>query len=266
MNNPNPFVPQGSFLEQKNKARARLKIAVFFSISLSVMALMALLIQGCRKNDTTAEDQNTNATPDLGANTNTTPDTNTMANTLPPLSNAPVATPPPPPPPPPTPPAPPVVATEDYTVIKGDTLASIATKSNVKLKALEDANPGVNPKTLKIGQKIHLPVAAAPTTAAPTATTGAMDTTASAGGEQTYKVKSGDTLTSIAKHFHVTVKAIESANGLTTTSIKVGKTLKIPASAAAPAPAPAPEPAPAPAPAPVTTPPASLPPATSTNH
>jgi len=55
MNNPNPFLPQGSFLEQKDKARTRVKIAVFFSISLSVVALMALLIQGCRKPNDTAE-------------------------------------------------------------------------------------------------------------------------------------------------------------------------------------------------------------------
>jgi LysM repeat protein len=77
-----------------------------------------------------------------------------------------------------------------------------------------------------------------------------------AGGEQTYKVKSGDTLIGIAKQFHTTVKAIESANNLTSTSIKVGQVLKIPVKAA-PAPEPAPETA---------APPATLPPATATNH
>jgi LysM repeat protein len=78
--------------------------------------------------------------------------------------------------------------------------------------------------------------------------------TESAGGEQTYKVKSGDSLTSIGRRFHVSVKALQAANNLNTTSIKVGQTLKIPASASAPAPAPAPVPAPVestpPAPAP----------------
>jgi len=50
----------------------------------------------------------------------------------------------------------------------------------------------------------------------------------------TYKVKSGDTLTTIAKKYHgVTIKAIQSANNLTTTSIKVGQVLKIPTTAAA---------------------------------
>ena len=55
--------------------------------------------------------------------------------------------------------------------------------------------------------------------------------------EQIYKVKSGDTLTTIAKHHGVSVRALRSANNLTTDKIKVGDKLKIPA-AAAPAPKP----------------------------
>ena len=70
-------------------------------------------------------------------------------------------------------------------------------------------------------------------------------------GEEIYSVKSGDTLTKIAKAHGVTVKALESENDLSTTKIKVGQKLKIPASAEPAAPAPAPEPAPV---APVATP------------
>jgi LysM repeat protein len=244
MNNPNPFLPQGSFLEQKNKARTRLKIAVFFSISLSVMALMALLIQGCRKpNDTTADNagETTNIAelptnpPDLGSNT--------AAATLPPETN----------PPAPLPPAPvaPVPQTEEYTVIKGDTFASIAKKSGVSVRAVQDANPGVDARKLKIGQKLHLPQAASASTSVTPGMAPAAADTGTSSGEQTYKVKSGDTLTSIAKHFHVSIKAIQSANSLTTTSIRVGRTLKIPGSAApvetAPPTVSAPTSAPAPA-------------------
>lgn len=264
MNNSNPFIPHGSFLEQKNKARARLRIAVLFSISLSVMALMALLIQGCRKNDAQQEEAaNSNPPPEL---TNPT-DTNSPATPPPaapaPESNPPAPVPPPAPapvapPPPPAPVAPPV-ATQDYTVVKGDILATIAKKNNVTVKALEEANPGVDPKKLQIGQKLHIPAASAPMTAAPAP---GAEEAAPSGGEQTYKVKSGDTLIGIAKQFHTKVKAIQSANNLSTTSIKVGQVLKIPAGAApAPAPAPAPEAPPAPP-----APPASLPPATPTNH
>ena len=67
---------------------------------------------------------------------------------------------------------------------------------------------------------------------------------------QTYVVKSGDSLTKIAKAHGTTVKAIQAENNLVTTSIKAGQKLKIPVKAAAvAAPAPYVEPAPAPAPA-----------------
>jgi len=247
MNNPNPFLPHGSFLEQKNKSRTRLQIAVFFSIGLSIVVLMALLIQGCRKPNDTAADtgvgqSDTNSSlmaelptnpPDMGATSNT-------AMTPPPETNpAPAYT--APPPPPPAAPAPPVVATstEEYTIVKGDTIGHIATTMHISSKAILDANPGVDPKRLKIGQKLHIPAAATPTTTSAPTTSGAVDMNSS-GGTQTYKVKSGDTLTGIAKKFHVSIKAIQSANNLTTTSIKVGQALKIPGTAsAAPAPAPA---------------------------
>ena len=70
------------------------------------------------------------------------------------------------------------------------------------------------------------------------------------GGGETYVVKSGDTLTKIAKAHGTTVKAIEAASDLSTTKIKVGQKLKIPAKAEAAAPAPAPVAAPAPGPGP----------------
>ena len=199
MKNPNPFIPEGSFLEQKNKARARLRIAVFFSISLSVMVLMALLIQGCRKNDTGQEEaaNTSNPPPELPTNP---PESNPTA-TAPPTETAP--TPPPavtPPPVAPPPAAPPVAEGQEYTVVKGDTFATIAKKSGVSVKALETANPGVDAKKLQIGQKLHVPAPTSATTAAPMAAPGATEM-ASAGGEQTYKVKSGDTLIGIAKQF-----------------------------------------------------------------
>ena len=52
MNNPNPFVPQGSVLEQ-NKRRSRMKLAVFCVLAVSVCGLTAMLIQGCKREQTT---------------------------------------------------------------------------------------------------------------------------------------------------------------------------------------------------------------------
>jgi LysM repeat protein len=108
----------------------------------------------------------------------------------------------------------------------------------LKLKALEDANPGIVPTKLKVGQKISIPAASGTAPAAVAAT----DSTGT--GEEVYAVKSGDTLTKIAKANGTTVKAIESENNLTTTKIKVGQKLKIPVKAEAPNPVAA---APAPA-------------------
>ena len=49
-----------------------------------------------------------------------------------------------------------------YAVEKGDSPAVIAKKLGVKTKDLLDANPGLDPKKLQIGQKLNVPGGAAP--------------------------------------------------------------------------------------------------------
>jgi LysM repeat protein len=44
-----------------------------------------------------------------------------------------------------------------YTIVQGDTLASVARKHSLSLTALQAANPGVTPKKLRVGQVINLP-------------------------------------------------------------------------------------------------------------
>jgi LysM repeat protein len=46
-----------------------------------------------------------------------------------------------------------------YSVQSGDTPSSIARKHNVSLNALLSANPGVDPRHLKIGQVLKIPPA-----------------------------------------------------------------------------------------------------------
>jgi LysM repeat protein len=53
-----------------------------------------------------------------------------------------------------------------YAVEKGDTPEKIAKKLGVKTSALMDANPGLDPKKLRIGQKLNVPGAAPAATAA----------------------------------------------------------------------------------------------------
>jgi len=231
MNNPSPLIPEGSLVEQKNKNRARVFKAVSVVLAVNVVGLMtALLMQGCRKpsepeplaaaETNTAPAVDTNMTPAFETNA---PATNTAYYVPPVLDTNP----------------PPVLpgAAQEYVIVKGDTFETIGKKFGVTTKAIENANPGVVPTKLRINQKIQIP---APTAAVSTPTalaTAAADT--SAGGEQIYKVKSGDTLTTIAKNHGVTVKALRSANSLTTDKIKVGDKLKIPAKASAPIEAPA---------------------------
>jgi LysM repeat protein len=247
MNNSNPFVPQGSVLEQ-NKRRSRMKLAVFCVLAVGVCGLTAMLIQGCKR------EQSVDNTPPV--------DTNSFAadTNLPPVStNTPVIVPPVETNPPPVvAPVVPETAGTEYVVVKGDTLGKIAKKNGVTLKALEAANPGVVPTKLKVGQKLTLPAGGTAAMATTGTTAGTDVTGSSTEGGESYVVKSGDTLTKIAKSHGTTVKAIESENNLSTTKIKVGQKLKIPAAAtaaAAAAPAPVETPAPAaPVVAPVTTP------------
>lgn len=228
MNNASPLVPQGSNLEQQSKARSSLKVKIFCALGANVAVLLVLLMQGCKREQpqqqvedpyNTAVFTDTNA-PAMGADTNyvaTEPDTNVVTQT-PTITQ------------PEVPPTQPVLTPEagltEYTIQKGDTFSTIAPKFNVSVKALQTANPTVDPAKLQIGKKINIPAATAPTTTAPASGATVVDT---ASGTTTYTVKSGDTLSKLATDFRTTVKAIQAANGLTDTRIKVGQKLKIPA-------------------------------------
>ena len=245
MNKSNPFVPKGSLLEQQSQRRFRLKFAVGCVLAVSVTGLVAMLIQGCKRTSPDTEIQpppfaETNP-PDMGVNPLPMVYTNPVVVTMP--ANPVVV---------PEPVAP--AAGSEYVVVKGDSLAKIAKKNGVTLKALEAANPGVVPTKLKIGQKLVIPAGGKSLTDTAAPTTAAVGDA----GTASYTVKSGDTLTKIAKAHGTTVKAIEAANGLTTTKISVGKKLKIPSKAEAAPVATAPAPVEA-APAPPTLPVSAVP-------
>jgi len=230
MNKHSPLVPQSSFLEQKNKGRARVKIAVFVVLAIHGIGLMALLMQGCQKppEPPPPPPEPTNVTPAFDEPTNT-PVTAPAPEVAPATPAAPVGT--PIPDETAAPPAPPVGGTE-HVVARGDNFSTLAKKYHVSVKAIAEANPGVDSAKLKIGQTLHIPAASAPT--APAAVTGFAETAAT-GAEQIYTVKSGDNLSKIAKAKGTTVKALRAANNLRTDRITVGQKLKIPVKASAPA-------------------------------
>src|SRR5215467_4989357 len=100
MNNKSTLDPLGSLLEQKNKGRTRVKIAVFFVLAIHGIGLLALLLQGCHKEDPTPKNEQANAS------NNTGPGLDSGAQVAPPDTNQPTAgttaTPPQPPLPPDT--------------------------------------------------------------------------------------------------------------------------------------------------------------------
>jgi LysM repeat protein len=221
MNNPSPLLPQGSMLEQntKNKGRARVKIAVFFVLAIHGVGLLALLMQGCKGEKDNASNQ-TGETNSYTASAQPFEPTNPVVilEANPPVN--PNVTPPPP-----------VAQQEnpgaatDYVVKSGDTFSHIASNKKVTVKALIEANPGVEPTKLQIGQKLHIPQPTAPTVQ--TASTGAHATDPNT-GDPLYIVRSGDTLIKIAQDHKTTVRALRTANNLRTDGIKVGQKLKIP--------------------------------------
>ncbi|HEX4645801.1 MAG TPA: LysM peptidoglycan-binding domain-containing protein [Verrucomicrobiae bacterium] len=213
-------------MDQRNKGRARVKIAVFLVLAIHGIGLMALLMQGCKKEPdagTTAGNEATNTpAPAFVEPTNTpAPPTNLVSAPTPPVVTTPVE----------QPPAAPAGNPSDYVIVKGDTFSSIATKFHVTVKSLLDANPSVQPTKLKIGQSIHVPAPPVMAASVPGGATTAA--TNDAGTGQTYSVKSGDSLTKIAGEFGITVKALRSANSLKTDKIVVGQKLKIPGKATA---------------------------------
>jgi LysM repeat protein len=237
------------FLDAKQPGRSRVKVAVFSVLAVHVAGLTALLLtQGCKRE---AQPEVEPTTPDLldtnsslfYTDTNLPPsDFNTNTAYMPPVQD-PFAAPGGATPPPMTPPA----GTSEYVVKSGDSFYTIAKAHGTTVKAIETANPGVDSRRLKIGQKLVLP--APGTGAIAPATSSLVDS-------NVYVVKSGDTLSRIATAHKTTVKELKAINGLTTDRINVGQKLKLPPPAA-PAPAPLTEPLP---PAPALPPTTTLPP------
>jgi len=266
MNNPNPLLPQGTI---PPRPKSTLYVKILMIVAVHVVVIGGLLIVGCKDTtktagttpksdvaaDTSIKDPMSTTKDDFGAPTSPSTTTTTAslptasstalpgsttttaslpmtsatpATTIAPVSStmtpsfpATTAT---------TATAPTATAGSVYVVAQGDRLSTIAKKSGVSLKALEEANTGVDPKKLQIGQKLQIPASTATTSTATTSATpmAAEAGAAPAGDSSTYVVKSGDVLVRIAKAHGTTVKALEALNDMKTSNIKPGQKLKIP--------------------------------------
>jgi LysM repeat protein len=111
-------------------------------------------------------------------------------------------------------------AGQTYTIQSGDTYYGIGQRFGVSMQAIKDANPGVEPTRLQVGQVINIPAPAPTAVEAPVT---------APGGERIHTVVSGDNLSKIAEQYGTTWQEIQRLNNLPTTRIKVGDKLRIPA-------------------------------------
>jgi membrane-bound lytic murein transglycosylase D len=121
-----------------------------------------------------------------------------------------------------------------HTVKKGETVAVVARKYGVSSAALRDANGLSDKARISIRQTLAIPapsttaLPAAPSSKPVTTVAKATTTKAPAGAPRVYRVRSGDTLFSIARQFSTTVAQLKQLNGLAGDSIRVGDQLKVP--------------------------------------
>lgn len=204
--NTNPFPSQSTAsTDAKSQSRSRIKTAVYSVVAVHVAACVALLLtQGCKEKPPeevplAEQPAITNEPGMTETNVPFAEPTNTVAQYVEPV---PV----------------PVPAVTTYEVKSGDSFTTIAQNNQTTVPAITAANPGVDSRKLKIGQKLNLP---APGAVVNTVAPKVLDA-------NTYVVKSGDVLGKIAKDHGTTVSAIKALNGLATDKINVGQKLKLP--------------------------------------
>ena len=116
----------------------------------------------------------------------------------------------------------PTTPTSEYTVVGGDTLYKIAAANGLTVGELKSLN-ALTSDTIFVGQKLLL---VKTTTTAPDKTEDESNNNADQTTTQSYTVKSGDTLWSIANATNMTVAALKAANSLTSDAIYPGQVLK----------------------------------------
>ena len=103
----------------------------------------------------------------------------------------------------------PTLPESTYEVQRGDTLYSIANKYGLTVEELKESN-NLDTNILSIGQLLNIP------------------TKEEASSNNTYIVKKGDSLYSIAREFNTTVDEIKRINNLISNLLSIGQELKLP--------------------------------------
>ena len=123
-----------------------------------------------------------------------------------------------------------------YIVQKGDYLAKISKKYNIKIDAIKKLN-NMTSDNIRLGQKIKLPgkveVGAQEVPAGAVKATPKKVYESYTGATKDYVVVAGDTLGKIAYSNGMNIRQLKELNGLTSDLIKVGQKLKVAAAGAA---------------------------------
>lgn len=118
------------------------------------------------------------------------------------------------------------VTVQIYTVKSGDSLYQIGQTYKVSVDNLMKWND-LKTATIFIGQKLKVNQTTTKPTTPNTPTTPTKPTTPNTPTEQTYIVKSGDTLYAISREYHVTVANIRTWNNLKSDALSIGQKLTL---------------------------------------
>ena len=106
-----------------------------------------------------------------------------------------------------------VAKSRTHRVRSGESLYTIGKRYGVSVDRIKAAN-GLRRNTIRVGQELVIPARSSG------------GATASEG--KVHRVRSGDTLSEIARRYGTTVSKLHSANGLTSNRLRIGQELKIP--------------------------------------
>jgi len=112
-----------------------------------------------------------------------------------------------------------------YKVKRGDTLWAIAKKHRISVNKLQQSNPSLNPKRLRIGLSLTIPGAQSSSHSPPPAKTSSRRVPK----EGNYRIQSGDTLGHIAEAHGIRLHELLTANpGVNPRKLLVGSSLVVP--------------------------------------
>lgn len=118
---------------------------------------------------------------------------------------------------------------QTYKVQPGDSLSRIASRFQVTVAELKQAN-GLNSDLIKVNDELYIPTSTVSRSGARTSsTTSSSPSAAPSSGGNTYKVQPGDTPSGIAKRFGIDYRELMRANNITNAKgLQVGQELVIP--------------------------------------